>query len=47
MKRAIRAIYNLNPRGSIGQNFKEINIPTHLSQYIFENLMCCCRFYML
>ena len=38
-KRAIRAIYNLSPKDSLRQKFKEINILTVASQYIFENVM--------
>ncbi|CAK1581342.1 unnamed protein product [Parnassius mnemosyne] len=38
-KRAIRAIYNLKPRESLRDKFKEINILTLASQYIYENLM--------
>lgn len=38
-KRAVRAIYNLGPRVSLREKFKEINILTVTSQYIFENLM--------
>ncbi|CAK1600201.1 unnamed protein product [Parnassius mnemosyne] len=38
-KRAIRAIYDLKPKESLRQKFKEINILTLASQYIYENLM--------
>ncbi|CAK1577859.1 unnamed protein product [Parnassius mnemosyne] len=38
-KRAIRAIYNIKPRESLTDKFKEINILTLASQYIYENLM--------
>ena len=38
-KRAIRAIYNLDPKDSLMQKFKEINILTVASQYIFENVI--------
>lgn len=38
-KRAVRAIYKLGPRVSLKEKFKEINILTVASQYIFENLM--------
>lgn len=38
-KRAIRAIYKMKPRESLRERFKEINILTVISQYIFENLM--------
>lgn len=38
-KRAVRAIYNLGPRVSLREKFKEINILTVTSQYIFENLL--------
>ena len=38
-KRAVRAIYNLGPKVSLREKFKEINILTVASQYIFENLM--------
>lgn len=38
-KRAIRAIYNLNRRHSLKDLFKEINVLTVASQYIYENLM--------
>lgn len=38
-KRAVRAIYNLGPRASLREKFREINILTVVSQFIFENLM--------
>ncbi|KAA5569769.1 reverse transcriptase family protein, partial [Pseudomonas aeruginosa] len=38
-KRAIRAIYNMHPRESLRDKFKEIKILTLASQYIFENLL--------
>ncbi|CAF4944024.1 unnamed protein product [Pieris macdunnoughi] len=38
-KRAIRAIYNLKCRESLRDKFKEINILTFPSQYIYENIM--------
>ena len=38
-KRAIRAIYKLGPRESLREKFKEINILTVASQYIYENLL--------
>jgi len=38
-KRAIRAIYNLSPRHSLREKFKEINIMTVPSQFIYENLL--------
>ena len=38
-KRAIRAIYKLHPRHSLRDKFKEINIMTVPSQYIYENLL--------
>ncbi|CAK1578681.1 unnamed protein product, partial [Parnassius mnemosyne] len=38
-KRAIRAIYNLKPKESLRQKFKEINILTLASQCIYENVM--------
>ena len=38
-KRAVRAIYNLSPRYSLRDKFKEINILTVPSQYIYENLL--------
>ncbi|CAG9784751.1 unnamed protein product [Diatraea saccharalis] len=36
-KRAVRAIYNLRSRESVREIFKEINILTVASQYIYEN----------
>ncbi|CAK1578767.1 unnamed protein product [Parnassius mnemosyne] len=38
-KRAVRAIYNLNCKESLREKFKEINILTLASQYIYENVM--------
>ena len=38
-KRSIRAIYNISPEDFLRQKFKEINILTVVSQYIFENVM--------
>lgn len=38
-KRAIRSIYNMKARDSLKERFKEINILTVASQYIYENLM--------
>lgn len=38
-KRAVRAIYKLGPRESLRDKFKEINILTVTSQYIYENLV--------
>jgi hypothetical protein len=38
-KRAIRAIYVLKPRQSIRDLFKEINILTVASQYIYDNIL--------
>lgn len=38
-KRAIRAIYKLRPRTSLKEKFKEIDILTLASQYIYENLL--------
>lgn len=38
-KRAIRAIYNLSCRHSLRDKFKEINIMTVASQYVYENLI--------
>ena len=38
-KRAIRSIYKLKPGTSLRQKFKEINILTMASQYIYENLL--------
>lgn len=38
-KRAIRAIYKLGYRESLKELFKEINILTVASQYIYENIM--------
>lgn len=38
-KRAVRAIYGLKPRDSLREVFKEINILTVASQYIFDNIM--------
>ena len=38
-KRAIRAIYKLGASQSLRLKFKEINILTFASQYIYENLM--------
>ncbi|CAG9793543.1 unnamed protein product [Diatraea saccharalis] len=39
LKRAIRAIYNLRIRDSLREKFKEIDIMTVASQYIYENLI--------
>lgn len=38
-KRAVRAIYKMRPRDSLREKFKEINILTLASQFIFENIM--------
>lgn len=38
-KRAVRAIYKMKSRDSLRQKFKEINILTVISQYIYENLL--------
>ncbi|GBP44461.1 hypothetical protein EVAR_39469_1 [Eumeta japonica] len=38
-KRAIRAVYNLRPMTSLKEKFKEMNILTLASQYIYENLV--------
>jgi hypothetical protein len=38
-KRAIRAIYEMRPRDSLRELFKEINILTLPSLYIYENIM--------
>ena len=38
-KRAVRTIYKLAPTASLREKFKEINILTFVSQYIFENLV--------
>lgn len=38
-KRAVRAIYKLGPRVSLRERFKEINILTFASQYIYDNLV--------
>lgn len=38
-KRAVRSIYKLSPRCSLREKFKEINILTVPSQYIYENLL--------
>jgi hypothetical protein len=38
-KRAIRNIYNLGSRVSLKDRFKEINVLTVASQYIYENIM--------
>lgn len=38
-KRAIRSIYNLNSRESLRELFKDINILTVASQYIYESIM--------
>lgn len=38
-KRAVRAIYRLGPRVSLREKFKEINILTFVSQYIYDNLV--------
>lgn len=38
-KRAVRAIYKLGPRESLRDKFKEINILTFASQYIYENIL--------
>ncbi|KAJ8714014.1 hypothetical protein PYW08_007634 [Mythimna loreyi] len=38
-KRAIRFIYKLSPRHSLKDKFKEINIMTVPSQYIYENIL--------
>lgn len=38
-KRAIRSIYNLNSRESLRKRFREFNILTVASQYIFDNLL--------
>jgi len=38
-KRAIRAIYKLGPRISLREKFKEIDILTVASQFIYENLL--------
>lgn len=38
-KRAVRAIYNMGPRESLRNKFKEINIMTVPCQYLYENLM--------
>jgi len=38
-KRAIRSIYNMKSRDSLRERFKELNILTVASQYIYENLM--------
>lgn len=38
-KRAIRAIYKLSPRTSLRNKFKDINIMTVHSLYIYENIM--------
>lgn len=35
-KRAVRAIYKLKPRDSLGELYKEINILTVISQYIYD-----------
>lgn len=40
-KRAIRFIYSLRRRDSLRELFKEINILTVASQYIYENIMYC------
>ncbi|CAG9788975.1 unnamed protein product [Diatraea saccharalis] len=55
LKRAIRSIYNLRIRDSLREKFKEIDIMTVASQYIYENLILqkvnnsfkglCVRFY--
>lgn len=33
-------IYSLSPRESLRKNFKEINIPTLATQYIYETEEC-------
>ena len=38
-KRAIRSIYKLSPRYSLREKFKEINVLTVPSQFIYENLL--------
>lgn len=38
-KRAVRAIYNMGPKESLREKFKEISIMTVTCQYIYENLM--------
>lgn len=38
-KRAIRAIYSLRPRDTLRELFKQINILTVASQYIYENIV--------
>lgn len=38
-KRAVRAIYNLKPRDSLREIFKEVKILTVASQYIYENII--------
>lgn len=38
-KRAVRAIYNLGPRDSLRELFKEINILTLPSLYIYQNIL--------
>lgn len=38
-KRAVRAIYKMNIRDSLRNKFKEVNILTVHSQYIYENIM--------
>lgn len=38
-KRAVRAIYNLGARVSLKDRFKEVDILTVASQYIYENIM--------
>lgn len=38
-KRAVRGIYKLGPRESLRSRFKEINILTLASQFIYENLL--------
>lgn len=38
-KRAIRAVYNMMPRDSLRDHFKEIDVLTMASQYIYENIL--------
>lgn len=38
-KRAVRAVYQLRSRESLREKFKEINILTFASQYIYDNLV--------